>query len=100
METELPFGTDTARRLMAISEAYEKLAPEKLAMLPRPWQALYALRALTADELQRAMEAGEITPDMSERAAKGVDATLAHWLQWGADVNRPSSPRRRRRRRR
>jgi len=72
VETELPFGTDTARRLMAISEAYEKLPADKLAMLPRPWQALYALRALSPDELQQAMEAGEITPDMSERAAKGL----------------------------
>lgn len=72
VDTELPFGLDTARRLMAISEAYEKLPAEMLAQLPRPWQALYALRALNAEQMQVAIEAGVITPDMTTEQANEV----------------------------
>ncbi len=69
---DLPFGLDTAKRMMAISEAYEKLDRAVLDQLPRPWQALYALRALPADELQRAIEAGQITNDMTTAEAQAV----------------------------
>jgi hypothetical protein len=67
---ELPFGLETARRLMAISAAYEKLPPETLRSLPRPWQAMYALKQLPPAVLQRAVEAGDIHPDMTVEAAK------------------------------
>lgn len=67
---ELPFGLETARRLIAISAAYEKLPPETLRGLPRPWQAMYALKELPAAHLARAVEAGEIAPDMTVAAAR------------------------------
>lgn len=72
VENELPFGLDTARRLMSISEAYSRCTAEQLANLPRPWQALYALRVLPADELQAAIDAGVVTPDMTTEQAKAV----------------------------
>lgn len=72
VENDLPFGLDTARRLMAISEAFETLPKATLDQLPRPWQAMFALRALPAGELQRAVDAGELSPETTERAAKGV----------------------------
>lgn len=70
VETELPFGADTARRLMAVSEAYTTRPPELVAQLPKPWQALYALRALPSAVLATAVADGDLTPDTSERDAK------------------------------
>lgn len=67
---ELPFGLETARRMMGISAAYEKLPPDKLRMLPRPWQAMYALKALSRDALYAGMDSGEINPDMTVKSAK------------------------------
>ena len=72
VENDLPFGLDTAKRLMAISEAYEKLPAATLEQLPRPWQALYALRALPLGELQAAVDAGVVTAGMTENEAKAV----------------------------
>lgn len=62
IEDELPFGPDMARRLMAISRAYETLDEETLAGLPRPWQAMYALRKLSRGELRHAISTGAIGP--------------------------------------
>jgi hypothetical protein len=70
VEKELPFGMETARRMMGISAAYEKLPAEKLRLLPRPWQAMYALKALSPKILLDGMESGEINPDMTVRAAR------------------------------
>jgi hypothetical protein len=67
---DLPFGLETARRLIGISAAYEKLPPEKLRLLPRPWQAMYALKALPREALDAGMESGEINPDMTVRSAR------------------------------
>lgn len=72
VDTDLPFGLETARRLMAISEAFETLPKATLAQLPHPWQAMFALRALPPAVLQQAIDAGELSPTTTERAAKGV----------------------------
>lgn len=67
---ELPFGHETARRLVAISAAYEKL-PEELAMqLPKPWQALYAIQALPIEALRAGVQSGALGPDTTVRASK------------------------------
>lgn len=63
---DLPFGLDTARRLRAVHLAYKHLPPEKLAQLPRAWQALFAIRNL---DHQAAIEAGEISPSTTVREA-------------------------------
>lgn len=70
VENDLPFGAETAKRLMAISAAYEKLPVEQLRQLPRPWQAMYALKALPKSVLQEGMASGEIHPNMTVRQAR------------------------------
>lgn len=70
VESDLPFGHETARRLIAISAAYEKLSPDTLRGLPRPWQAMYALKEIPAGNLAAAVEYGELTPDTTVEQAK------------------------------
>lgn len=69
VDAELPFSYDTARRVMAVHVAYRELSPERKAMLPRPWQALFALRHHVGDRMDAAIEAGEIGPDTTVRQA-------------------------------
>lgn len=70
VERELPFGHDTAKRLMAISAAYEKLPEDVVASLPRPWQAMYALHALPEEALRQGVESGALTPWTTVRRAQ------------------------------
>lgn len=62
VKSKMPFGYDTARRLIAIHLAYRELPPEKIAQLPRPWQAMYALAPYAQGQLQAAIESGEVGP--------------------------------------
>lgn len=75
VETELPFGADTARRMMAISRAYESLPAEVLAGLPKPWQALYAIRHLPQEQLALGVSQGSLRPDTTVVEAKQFAAT-------------------------
>lgn len=65
----MPFGLDKAKRLIAIHLAYSELPAETLANLPRPWQALYALREHVG-RLDGAIESGEIGPTTTVREAR------------------------------
>ena len=76
VETKMPFGRDTARRLIAIFVAYRELPPEKLAQLPRAWQAMFALSKFAQGQLLVALESGEINPDTT---AKQAQATARRW---------------------
>lgn len=69
IEQDLPFGRDTAKRLMAISAAYEKLPDELTANLPRPWQAMYAIKELPQHALQAGIDRGVLGPSTSVREA-------------------------------
>lgn len=69
VDDELPFGFETARRLMAISAAYEKLPEETLATLPKPWQALYAIRSVPIEQVQRGIAEGALGPETTVRQA-------------------------------
>ena len=69
VEQRMPFGYDKARRLVAIHLAYSELPPEKLAQLPQPWQALYALAPFARGQLVEALESGEIGPDTTQAEA-------------------------------
>jgi len=64
---ELPFGHETARRLMVVSAAYEKLPAEVTAELPRPWQALYAIKTLPMAALEAGIASGRLTPSTTVR---------------------------------
>lgn len=69
VENELPFGVDKARRLRAIHLAYEHLPPEKLAALPRSWQAMFSFTRLERPAIEAAIDDGTIHPDMTVRDA-------------------------------
>lgn len=69
VEDRMPFGYDKARRLVAIYLAYRELPAETQAKLPRPWQAMYALRHWAGGRLQAAIEAGEVSESTTVREA-------------------------------
>lgn len=69
VETELPFGSETARRLIAISAAYEKLPEDAVRQLPRPWQAMYAIKELPPHAIISGIADGAIGPSMTVRQA-------------------------------
>jgi len=69
VEDELPFGLDTASRYMRIYQAYSNLDEATLARLPRPWQALYALRAIDQASLTALTECGDVGPTTTVREA-------------------------------
>lgn len=79
---DLPFGLETARRLVAISAAYEKFPAETLAQMPRPWQAMYALKALPASTIERGVADGAIHPDMTVKAAREFARTKRGGRKW------------------
>lgn len=86
---DLPFGLETARRLMAISAAYEKLPTEALRDLPRPWQAMYALKELPPIEIIRAIRDGEIHTEMTvEEARHYARSYRKDRKTWRKDANR------------
>lgn len=60
VDESLPFGMDTARRLVAIHLSYQKLSEAQIEQLPHPWQALYALRKHVNGKLPEALQSGEI----------------------------------------
>ena len=70
VRVELPFGHETARRLVAISAAHEKLPEEIVLQLPKPWQALYALRTLPVEALEAGISSGALAPDTTVKASK------------------------------
>jgi hypothetical protein len=79
VETRLPFGYDKARRLIAIHLAYRELPEAVVSNLPRPWQAMYALRRWADGRLEQAVEAGEVGPHTTQREA------LALAKKWSND---------------
>jgi hypothetical protein len=79
VETRMPFGYDKARRLIAIHLAYRDLPESVISGLPRPWQALYALRHWAGGRLDKAIEAGEIGEQSTVKDA------LALAKKWSKD---------------
>jgi hypothetical protein len=69
VEERMPFGYDKARRLVAIYLAYRELPADVQAQLPRPWQAMFALRRWAGGRLNEAIAAGEIGPDTTVQQA-------------------------------
>lgn len=88
VKTKMPFGYDTARRLIAIYLAYRELPAERLAQLPRPWQAMYALsKFVQTEEMAAAIASGEIGPNTTVEQARRIAR------RWGSN-RRTSTPRR------
>jgi len=70
VDERMPFGYDKAKRLIAIHLAYSELPPETQAQLPRPWQALYALRHWAGGRLDQAIASGEVGASTTVAQAK------------------------------
>jgi hypothetical protein len=81
VERDLPFGLETARRLMGISAAYEKLPTEKLRLLPRPWQAMYALKALPSAVIEAGKAGISLEAFLRIWVLRGSQGLLAAWLK-------------------
>lgn len=69
---DLPFGLETARRYRAIHRAYVHLPEKQLRLLPRPWQAMYALHAIEPAQLAVMIDDGTIGPKTTVIEAKRV----------------------------
>lgn len=85
VKERMPFGYDTARRLVAIHLAYRELPAEKVAQLPRPWQALYALAPHARGNLAEALDSGDIGPNTTVAEAR------ERARKWGSK-QRPAGP--------
>lgn len=85
VETKLPFGLDKAERLMAITRCFSDYDAETRALLPPAWSALYELTRLPSERLANAIEAGEITPQMTVKSARQ--------LAWEAKLAKEGQPR-------
>ncbi len=64
VESELPFGARTARRLMTISGDARLTNRTHVSVLPASWGTLYELTKLSDDEWGDALNAGVIHSDM------------------------------------
>lgn len=64
VESDLPFGPRTARRLMAIAGDRRISNRTPMSDLPASWGTLYELTRLDDDTLNGAFEAGKIRTDM------------------------------------
>ncbi len=60
----LPFGERQAQMLMAIAADIRLANPQRIALLPPSWPAIYDLTRLADDELERGFEQKIIRPDM------------------------------------
>lgn len=73
----LPFGLDKASRLRMVHLASLHLPADVLERMPRPWQALYALTRLPANQLTDAVRSGQIHAGMSVRESQAVARQLS-----------------------
>lgn len=70
IETMLPFGADTAQRLMSIA-SHERLAnADHSRHLPVSWQTLYVLSRMAPEAFDEALAAGVIKPTLERRQAQ------------------------------
>jgi hypothetical protein len=72
VDENLPFGLATAERLVAVHKAFALTPPEQRAMLPKARTSLYELTALPPERLRRAIDSGEVNPDMTMYDARKV----------------------------
>ena len=70
----LPFSDRTARRLMAISTDSRFLNRTHVSVLPSHWGTLYELTRLDDETFNRAIDAGEIHPEMERKDAVNFGA--------------------------
>lgn len=72
----LPFGDETARRLMAIASDPGLSNPSTWRDLPPAWRTMFELSGLPEGELTKAIEAGRVTPDLTHAEARELVASI------------------------
>lgn len=67
VESDLPFSTSTAQRLMAVAGDPRLSNPAHVQLLPPSWGTLYELTKLSDEQFEAARTGGIIRPDMMRR---------------------------------
>jgi hypothetical protein len=70
----VPFGEDTAERLMKVASHKVLSNSDQSRNLPQSWQTLYELTKLDDDTLLAGIKAGEITPETTRAQAAAMHA--------------------------
>lgn len=60
VESELPFGTSAANKLMAVAANPVLANPEHVPHLPPSWGTLYELSRIPAEKLEKAIKSGKV----------------------------------------
>jgi len=68
----VPFGVNSADRLMAIARSEVLSNCDQSHNLPASWQTLYELSRLDDEQIAAGIKAGEITPDMTRGEAAAL----------------------------
>lgn len=79
---ELPFGIDTAERIMAIARCTHLDDPDIRAELPSAYSALYQLSRPPVERLREGIANGAVHPDMTYKEA-------AEWASQTTNGHRP-----------
>lgn len=70
VENDLPFGPNTAQRLMKVAGNRLLTNTAHAPLLPASWMTLYELSKLPDDEFKARIEDGSINPEMQRKDAK------------------------------
>ncbi len=76
VQTELPFGSSTAQRLMKIARDKRLTNPAHAQLLPPSWYALYRLSLLSDAQFETAIADGTIRPDMERSELPGTATVI------------------------
>jgi len=70
IKTDLPFGSGTAQRLMAIARDEKFANAARVQHLPPNWSTMYQLTKLTPEEFDRAAKEGKIHKNLTRMGAE------------------------------
>lgn len=76
LEAHLPFSKSTAEYLMSIARNEALANSHHGGNLPASWRTLGELARIPAEQLEEAIEAGDVQPDMSRKDAKQLASRL------------------------
>jgi hypothetical protein len=87
VESELPFGPRTARRLMAVGRDERLSKRTHVSVLPASWGTLYALTKLSDKEFEAGVADGTINPSLERKTATGRATRLLNTTAAAASVS-------------
>jgi hypothetical protein len=77
VERDLPFGSRTAQRLMAIAKDVRIANPTFASLLPGSWDTVYELTKLKDGDFHQSIADGSIHPEMTKRDVLALRKTVA-----------------------